>query len=207
MAAPRGYTIEQPARIALDLPGVTSKLGEKNRELGVGNARSVTVVEAKDRTRLIVNMSTLAPYSTRSDGNNLYILVGDGARASSAEAVVSAAPVTPAYSSAGKSIKGIDFQRGELGEGNVVIDLSDPTVSPDIQEVGGKIRLEFVKTQLPESLRVRLDVKDFATPVQFVNAAAQGDKVSINIESAGFYDYLAFQTDNKLTISVKPHSR
>ena len=75
VVAPRGYTIEQPARIALDLPGVTNKLGVKNRELGVGNARSVTIVETKDRTRLIVNLSTLVPYATRAEGNNLYVVV------------------------------------------------------------------------------------------------------------------------------------
>ena len=77
VTAPRGYTIEQPARIALDLPGVSNKLGSKNRELGVGNARSITIVEAKDRTRLIVNLTSLAPYSTRVEGNDLYVLVGD----------------------------------------------------------------------------------------------------------------------------------
>ena len=70
VAAPRGYTIEQPARIALDLPGVANKLGVKNRELGMGNARSVTVVEAKDRTRLIINLTNLSPYNTRTEGNN-----------------------------------------------------------------------------------------------------------------------------------------
>lgn len=205
VVSPRGYTIEQPARIALDLPGVTNKLGTKNRELGVGNARSVTVVEAKDRTRLIVNLSTLVPYTTRSEGNNLFVVVGDASAAASPVAAVSA-PVKPLSAALpmGRSIGGIDFQRGEQGEGNVVIALSDPSVSPDIQEQGGKIRIDFSKTQLPENLRVKLDVKDFATPVQFVSASSQADKASIVIEPTGFYDYLAFQTDNKLTISVKP---
>ncbi|MGH8601380.1 MAG: type IV pilus secretin PilQ [Gammaproteobacteria bacterium] len=205
--APRGYTIEQPARIALDLPGVTNKLGEKNRELGVGNARSVTVIEVKDRTRLIVNLSTLVPYSTRVEGNNLFVVIGDSS--AGASIAVPAAPVAPTppvktYAAAGKAINNIDFQRGEQGEGNVVIELSDPSVSPDIQEQGGKIRLDFAKTQLPESLRVRLDVKDFATPVQFVSAASSADKASITIEPTGSYDYLAYQADNKLTVSIKP---
>lgn len=203
VTVPRGYTIEQPARIALDLPGVVNKLGVKNRELGVGNARSVTVVEAGDRTRLIVNLSTLAPYSARAEGNALFVVVGDGVtRAASPVAAVKSA-VKP-YVAAGKAIKGIDFQRGEQGAGNVVIELSDPNVSPDIQDQGGKIRLDFAKTQLPEALRVRLDVKDFATPVQFVSAASQGDKTSISIEPTGLYDYMAYQTDNKLTVSIKP---
>ncbi|MGL4318478.1 MAG: type IV pilus secretin PilQ [Pseudomonas sp.] len=203
--SPRGYTIEQPARIALDLPGVANKLGTKNRELGVGNARSVTVVEAKDRTRLIVNLSTLVPYTTRAEGNNLYVVVGDasGVGAVPVSVATQAKPVSAAIP-AQRAIEGIDFQRGELGEGNVVIALSDPSVSPDIQEQGGKIRIDFAKTQLPENLRVKLDVKDFATPVQFVSASGQSDKASVVIEPTGFYDYLAFQADNKLTISVKP---
>lgn len=211
VVAPRGYTIEQPARIALDLPGVTSKLGSRNRELGVGNARSVTVVEAKDRTRLIINLNSLAPYTTRAEGNNLFVVVGgtatSGARSAAAPVAPLAKPVAQAakpFVPAGKAIRNIDFQRGAQGEGNVVIDLSEPGLSPDIQESGGKIRLDFPRTQLPDQLRARLDVKDFATPVQFVNASVSGDKASIIIEPSGNYDYLAYQTDNRLTVSVKP---
>nr|WP_256834286.1 type IV pilus secretin PilQ [Pseudomonas oleovorans] len=210
--APRGYTIEQPARIALDLPGVSNKLGSKNRELGVGNARSVTIVEAKDRTRLIVNLTNLAPYSTRVDGSDLFVLVGESSAANARPAA--AAPVAVAqpvpkktYGMQSKSISNIDFQRGEQGEGNVVITLSDASVSPDIQEQGGKIRVDFAKTELPESLRVRLDVKDFATPVQFVSATGGAGKSSIVIEPVGLYDYLAYQTEDKLTLSVKPLSQ
>lgn len=207
VTAPRGYTIEQPARIALDLPGVSNKLGSKNRELGIGNARSVTIVEAKDRTRLIVNLTSLAPYSTRVDGNDLFVLVGDSAaapRPAAAPVAATPAPAKKTYGPQAKAISNIDFQRGEQGEGNVVITLSDKSVAPDIQEQGGKIRLDFAKTELPESLRVRLDVKDFATPVQFVSATGSADKASIVIEPVGFYDYLAYQTENKLTLSVKP---
>jgi len=207
--APRGYTIEQPARIALDLPGVTNKLGAKNKELGVGNARSVTVVEAKDRTRLIINLTNLAPYSTRTEGRILYVVVGEGAKdsglvAQSPSVAVPAVAQAKNYASQGQAIKNIDFQRGEQGEGNVVITLSDASVSPDIQDQGGKIRLNFTKTQLPESLRVRLDVKDFATPVQFVSASESNGQANIVIEPSGSYDYLAYQADNKLTLSIKP---
>ncbi|OLU33195.1 fimbrial protein [Pseudomonas sp. PA15(2017)] len=224
VAAPRGYTIEQPARIALDLPGVSNKLGVKNRELGMGNARSVTVVEAKDRTRLIINLTNLSSYNTRTEGNNLFVQVGAGVATSAtttAAAPVSApapaaarpaqaatpvaAPAAPkVFGAVNKSISNIDFQRGEQGEGNVVINLSDASVSPDIQERGGKIILNFNRTQLPEALRVRLDVKDFATPVQFVSASGTGDDASIVIEPVGAFDYLAYQTENKLTLSVKP---
>ncbi|WP_181296463.1 type IV pilus secretin PilQ [Pseudomonas sp. Q2-TVG4-2] len=207
---PRGYTLDQPARIALDLPGVSSKLASKNHELGVGNARSVTVVEAQGRTRLIVNLTSLVPYSTRVDGNNLFVVLGESG---SSPAAVTAAPavavsqVAPAPAmAAGKSISNIDFRRGEDGAGNVVITLSDPSISPSIEEQGGKIRVSFAKTQLPESLRVRLDVQDFATPVKFVDSSSKADGASIAIEPSGRYDYLAYQTDDKLTISVKPLS-
>jgi len=215
VAAPRGYTIEQPARIALDLPGVTNKLGSRNRELGIGNARSLTVVEAEDRTRLIINLNSLQPYTTRVAGNNLFVVVGGAptVNANNAAAVSPVAPVAQSvvqapkpFVSAGKSVRGIDFQRGAQGEGNVVIELSEPGINPDIQESGGKIRLNFPRTQLPEQFRSRLDVKDFATPVQFVTASVSGDQASIVIEPSGNYDYLAYQADNRLTISVKPLS-
>jgi len=240
VAVPKGYTIEQPARIALDLPGVANKLGTKSRDLGNGNARSVTVVEAGNRTRLIINLTNLASYDTRVDGRNLYVTIGGTAGRqvaaaqgsltpnlprAAAPATVTApatgsvartvAPATPATSSVaaitasrpplrGKAIRHIDFQRGPQGEGNVVIDLSETGINPDIQEQGGKIRLAFAGTQLPEELRVRLDVKDFATPVQFVNASADSGGATIVIEPTGTYDYLAYQTNNRLTLSVKP---
>jgi len=208
VTTPRGYTLDQPARIALDLPGVSNKLGAKNRELGVGNARSVTVVEAQGRTRLIVNLNTLVPYSTRVDGNNLFVVLGESSGAVRAPAV-SAAPIAPVAAPAkaaavGKAIENIDFRRGEDGAGNVVITLSDPSVGSTIEEQGGKIRVLFDKAQLPEALRVRLDVQDFATPVKFVDSSAQAGGASVAIEPTGRYDYLAYQTDNKLTISIKP---
>src|SRR5471032_561325 len=207
---PKGYTTESPARIALDLPGVANKLTNKNRDLGRGNARSATVVEANDRTRLIISLTQLAPYSTRVEGNNLFVVVGQGAKVNVPKPVASApraATVKPAaaktWAPVTKAIRGVDFQRGTQGEGNVVIDLSDPTISPDIQERGGKISVDFAKTQLPDPLRVRLDVKDFATPVQFVNASVVADKASISIEPVGAYEYSTYQTDNKLTVSIR----
>ncbi|MCP1499219.1 type IV pilus assembly protein PilQ [Pseudomonas migulae] len=208
---PHGYTTEQPARIALDLPGVVNQLSSKTRDLGGGNARSATVVEAKDRTRLIINLTQLTPYTARVEGNNLFVVVGRGAsNAASAPAakpprVATATPApAKAYAPVSKAIRGVDFQRGTQGEGNVVIDLSDPSIAPDIQERDGKIVVGFARTQLPEPLRVRLDVKDFATPVQFVNASATGDRATISIEPSGAFDYSTYQTDNKLTVSIRP---
>src|SRR5690606_34048012 len=144
---PHGYTLEQPARIALDLPGVSNKLGVKNRELGVGNARSVTVVEGQGRTRLIVNLTTLVPYSTRVEGSNLFVVLGESAASvSSATPAPVASPAQSKSLVVGKAISNIDFRRGDDGAGNVIITLSDPSVSSSIEEQGGKIRVSFAKT-------------------------------------------------------------
>ncbi|WP_085717322.1 type IV pilus secretin PilQ [Pseudomonas sp. B28(2017)] len=202
---PHGYTTESPARIALDLPGVASQLASKTRGLGSGNARSATVVEAGDRTRLIINLARPAPYDSRIEGNNLLVVVGQGVKSSTSRPAATAMQVAArAAVTAGKAIRGVDFQRGTQGEGNVVIDLSDPSIAPDIQEREGKIIVGFAKTRLPEPLRVRLDVKDFATPVQFVNASTSGDRAIISIEPGGTFDYSTYQTDSKLTVSVRP---
>tara|TARA_R110001599_G_scaffold5120_1_gene25716 strand:- start:59432 stop:61522 length:2091 start_codon:yes stop_codon:yes gene_type:complete len=222
LSTPKGYTIEQPARIAIDLPGVTNELDSRNRELGMGNARSLTVVEANDRTRLIINLDSLVPYTTRTEGNDLYVMVGEGeapgyttasAAAPASVAVVpgdwrsSTEPAVMSPATSGSAIRGLDFQRGDQGEGNVVVDLSDPSVRVDVQEQGGKIRLSFPNTQLPDALRVRLDVTDFATPVNFVNASSSNGNAVINIEPTGFYEHLVYQTDDRLIVSFKPLSQ
>ena len=215
---PKGYTIERPARIALDLPGVTSQLTSKTREIGMGNARSLSVIEAQDRTRLIVNLNSLSGYTTRAEGKHLYVIIGDQSQLGSRTAPQGVQPSVQAGQSptsfterkhavSGPGINNLDFQRGEQGEGNVVISLTDPNLISDIKDEGGKIRVTFPRASLPETLRVRLDVKDFATPVQFVNASQSSDSVSILIEPTGHYDYLAYQSDDKLTISVKPLTR
>ncbi|QJP93420.1 MULTISPECIES: type IV pilus secretin PilQ [Pseudomonas] len=207
---PKGYTTDSPARIALDLPGVASQLATKTRDLGSGNARSATVVEANDRTRLIINLTQLAPYDARVEGNTLFVVVGQGTKATAPRPAAKTPRSTPVaapartYAPVARAIRGVDFQRGTAGEGNVVIDLSDPTIAPDIQEHDGKIILNFARTQLPEPLRVRLDVKDFATPVQFVNAGVSGDRATITVEPGGTFDYSTYQTDNKLTVSIRP---
>ena len=202
---PRGYTIEQPARIALDLPGVGNKLKNKHQELGAGNARSVTVVEAQERTRVIINLTTLVGYNTRVEGNNLFVVVGEGVDRNTARAPVQV--TRPAKTVASRAVSNIDFQRGDQGEGNVIIDLSTSAGSPSIQLQGNKIEISLPKTALPDELRVRFDVKDFATPVSFVSATEKAGNASIVIESAGDFDYLAYQTDERLTVSVRPMSK
>ncbi len=204
---PTGYTIEQPARIALDLNGVTSALKTKYHPLGVGNARSVTVVEAGDRTRVIVSMTELVAYSTRIDGNSLYILVGEqgqiGGYVAAGDSPVGTfeeEELVPDRS----VVQDIDFRRGELGEGRVIVNLSNPGIGVDVDSEGGKIRVVFRNTLLPNNLQRRLDVTDFATPVQIIDALPESTDVILLIEPTGDYDYLAYQADNVFTLEVKP---
>jgi len=220
IAKPQSYTIDQPPRIALDMPGVTNKLGSKSRELGVGNAKSIALVETADKTRLIINLATPTPHSSRVNENNLYIVLGENQQAAHKPPVLQSPP-SAATASAGSPAKGaaatsgmpssslpsvsnIDFRRADDGAGHVVITLSDDAITPKIDERGGKIVVQLDKTQLPDALRARLDVQDFATPVKFVDATTNNNSTSITIEPVGYYEYLSFQTDNQLTVSVKP---
>ncbi len=203
---PKGYTIEQPARIVLDLPGVTSGLDEKHHNLGIGNARRVSVVSTKDRTRAIVNLTQLVAYETEVRGNTLFLLVGAGG-GSSAVADSSGEPspgATRVASAGGSSIEQVDFRRGEGGEGRIILTLSNPKVPINVSGDAGKIRVEVRNTALPKELQRRLDVTDFATPVQIVDALQEGDNTVFTIDATGNYDYLAYQADNTMSIDVTP---
>ena len=206
---PTGYTIEQPARIVLDLPGVTSGLADKHHNLGIGNARRVSVVSTRDRTRAIVNLTELVAYEASVEGNTIYLMVGTGGGsgqvASSSSPAPSASVATPAASSVGDSqIVDVDFRRGEGGEGRILLRLSNPKAPIDVASDGGKIRVEVRNTTLPANLQRRLDVTDFATPVQIVDALQEGEHTVFTIDATGNYDYLAYQADDTMSIDVTP---
>ena len=206
---PKGYTIESPARIALDLMDTKSGLATKYHSLGVGNAREVTVIEAKDRTRVIVNLTQLVPYETRTEGNVLFMYVGSGgAQGVPAQRPYSDADVaaTEAPPSRDSRVTDVDFRRGESGEGRIVVTLSDPKAPVDVSSEAGQIKIQIRNTQLPENLRRRLDVTDFATPVQVVDAVQSGPNITITIAAKGNFDYLAYQADESLTVNVNPIS-
>ncbi len=206
---PKGYTIESPARIALDLMDTKSGLATKYHSLGVGNAREVTVIEAKDRTRVIVNLTQLVPYETRTEGNTLFMYVGSGGaqgvptQRPYSDADVAATEVAPSSDS---HVSDIDFRRGDSGEGRIVVTLSDPKAPVDVSSESGQIKIQIRNTRLPENLRRRLDVTDFATPVQVVDAVQSGPNIAITIAAKGNFDYLAYQADESLTVNVNPIS-
>lgn len=197
----KGYSIEQPARIALDLVGADSDIAGKRQNLGSGNARSVTIVEAKDRTRLIFNLESLTGYSTRTEGDDLIVLLGNDQvdkqkQASQGNDYNGEAAVT-----------GVDFRRGESGEGRVIIKLSEPSIPVDVKEESGKIVARFVGAGVPNELVRKLDVTDFATPVKMVETQSADGSTMVVIEPTGVWEYLAYQADSEFSINVKPVSK
>ena len=204
---PTAYNIERPARIALDLPGVNSALDQKKYTLSYGNAQSVVVLETADRTRVVINLVELSPYTSVVDGNSLLIEVGNSEIVDTFKAADEALSEQVAASAQNRvGITHIDFQRGESGEGNVVIELSDDQVDVDVRFEGQKILIEFADATVPEQLQRRYDVTDFATPVVDFEVGEAGADTSIAISPQGDYDYLAYQTDNVYVLSVRPLS-
>ena len=204
---PEGYTIENPARIVLDLAGVESALEQKKHVLSFENARSAVVLGTSDRTRLIINMLAMTPYETSIEGNVLKVVVGgeDGPSVTQQRSTYVEATSTEEDRSdqSEYSIKNVDFKRGDQGEGLVSIELSDPSVSVDVSQVGKGIKLSFFRTSLPEPLNRRLDVVDFATPVKEIDTSHDGSTTFVTVDAVGEYDYMAYQTDNHYVVSVK----
>ncbi len=217
---PRGYTIEKPARIALDLLSVESSLESKYHNLGAGNARSVTVMQAKDKLRVIVNLTEMVAYQTEVDGTNLLIRVGKSATEKLVQEPAqsnedASGPKFEGSTSRAASVKAtsisqveeIDFRRGVEGEGQVIVTLSDPTASVDLTEESGNIVVEFIGVELPEDLRRRIDVIDFATPVRTIDAITEEGNAKLIIHPDSSFEYLAYQADKQFTVSVKPVSK
>lgn len=203
---PISFTINNPARIALDFPATENKLAKRTTQIGVGVARSVSVVEARGRTRVVLSLVQLVPYETRVEGKNVYVILESmSASMSMATPPVDKEPTvfTSREISASHAIKSIDFRRGEKGEGRILVTLSDSGVNVNIQEQGGKLALDFADTNVAAELERRLDVTDFATPVTMIDTFRQGGNVRIVVTAQGRYEHMAYQSDNLMTIEVK----
>ncbi len=203
---PKGYTIDQPARIALDLEGVSSKLKKKKHTLDIGNAKSALVLESNGRTRFILNMTELSGYVTRVEGNSLLVEVGDSGAKDYLKSTKSVLAFSDDKNAGQRAVKNIDFQRGDDGEGKLIVQLSDPKTEVDVRQEGSRIRVVFKGTDLPTDLRHRYDVSDFATPVKSMQATHSGGDAQISVSSKGQYDFLAYQVDNEYVLSIKPLS-
>lgn len=200
---PAAFTINTPPRIAFDFPNTANGLGKSSQEFGEGDLRAVNIVQAGSRTRLVVNLSQMLNYDTRIDGNNLIITLQGKSSANNAGAVTTARFAEAKPSTQAHSLRDIDFRRGKNGEGRVQVDLSDASVGIDIKQQGKTLVVDFSKTNLPRNLQRKLDVVDFGTPVQLVDAFAQGENTRLVIEPKGTWEYAAYQTDNKFIIEVK----
>ncbi|MEO5771167.1 MAG: AMIN domain-containing protein, partial [Burkholderiaceae bacterium] len=209
-AVPAGFAIQAPPRIAIDLPGVGSALPRPSVELNQGNLRSVNVAQAGERTRLVLNLKQAATYRAQLEGNALLIIIDSGAPAS---ATVAAAPVAatpgsgnfaPVQSRETQGLRDIDFRRGADGAGRVIVSLPNSQVGVDIRQQGTGLVVEFLRSAVPDSLRKRLDVTDFGTPVQSVTTSQAGDRVRMVVEPRGNWEHSAYQSDNQFVLEVRP---
>ncbi|HSW15155.1 MAG TPA: type IV pilus secretin PilQ [Solimonas sp.] len=205
------FTIDRPARLSLDLPATQVALPERYKRINVGNVRSVASAEAKGRTRVVVELSELAPYNLRVDGNKIFLQI-DSAGTAAAATTAAAAPLAfqPASSIAAAGdaagVRNIDFRRGERGEGRVVVQLTNARTPVDVREEGGKVIASFANSTAPERLIKRLDVLDFATPVKFIDTRRDGPNVVITVSPvAGIeFDQVAYQTGDQFTLELQP---
>jgi len=203
------YSIEKPARIAIDFPDTSSSLERKRFSLPYGNATGAVVLESGDRTRLVVNLVKLVPYETRVEGNNLYLVVGQEGTDYVKQATdphrieTGVVPVAEVKS----EISDLQFQRTGDGEGRLTLELTDPSVDVNVFSEAGNVKVEFLNTTVAERLIRRYDVTDFATPVDSVEVNTVERGATLTIKTTGEFDYLAYQTDNQYVLSVKPLSK
>ena len=205
---PVSFTIDDPARISLDLPNTTLALDTRRQEVNVGSLTTILAAEANGRTRIVVNLTAMVPYETRVEGNNVYVRIGLAPGASATPvftAQPSQTPTTRTAAAAGdRTIRNIDFRRGADGAGQVVVELADPRTTVDVRQEGGRIVVDFQNTTLPQELMRRLDVTDFATPVFTIDALRSNRDARLVVTAAADYDQVAYQSDNQFTLELKP---
>jgi type IV pilus assembly protein PilQ len=200
---PLSFTIDSPARIALDLGDTAMGLSQRRKDVGIGVLDTILAAEAGGRTRVVLNLDAMVPYETRVAGNSVYVTLGGAAAAAPVTAFEGRA--APSRAAAGaRSITGVDFRRSETGAGRIIVDLTDPGTPVDVRKEGERITVSFGGTTLPDSLLKRLDVIDFATPVNTVDALRVGGDARLVIAATGPFEELAYQSDNVFTIEVQP---
>ncbi len=209
-SAPASFSVATPARIAFDFAKTSNESGKNLVDANQGDLRSINLVQAGDRTRLVLNLKRTVSYNTAIEGNAVVVTLtaplSDVAAATAGDRAPTPTRFAEATTPAGvsHSVRDIDFRRAADGTGRVVVDLSDSQTGVDIRTQGQTIVIDFQKTTLPDSLRRRLDVTDFATPVQTISTFTQGENVRMVIEPRGLWEHNAYQTDNRLVVEVKP---
>jgi type IV pilus assembly protein PilQ len=201
----KSFSTDNPARIAIDLPGISNNSGKKSIPINIGKALSIRAVQAGDRTRVVLNLSESVPYSTKIEGKSVFITLNRTEALKKANS--STVAVTPSTNNNAIAVQNVDFRRGEKGEGRVLVSLNSASTIVDVEEQGGKIIVDIKDAQLPAKLANRLDVLDFATPVKTVDVKSQGDSARLTITPVGLYEFLSYQMDGLLTLEFKPLTR
>src|SRR6202451_3885688 len=204
---PLPFTIDKLARIAFDLPNTTLALASRRIHVRSGGLDTVLAAEANGRTRLVVNVDSLMPYTTQVDGNTIIVTLGgqpgDAAKQAAVARGSSAQGATPVE----RAIRTIDFRRGSDGTGRVIAQLTDPRTPVNVRQEGNQVVVDFAGTLMPKNLMRRYDVMDFATPVQTVDALRVEGSSRLVISAQGDFEQLAYQSDNQYTIEVKPSTK
>lgn len=200
---PAGFAVANPARIAFDFPATANALGRTSQVLNEGDLRSINVVQVGDRTRLVLNLVRNLNYRTRLDGKSLYVTLSPVERLSDNQAERSVRFAEESLVGVRHSVRDVMFRRGRDGEGRIIVDLSDSGTGIDIRKQGPNLIVDFMKTTLPDHLRRKLDVTDFATPVTGVEARGVGENVRLTITPRGLWEHNAYQTDNQFVVEVK----
>jgi len=204
---PLAFTIENPARIALDLPDTALGLTSRRRDVNLGPLDTILTAEANGRTRVVLNLGSMVEYKTVRSGNTVTITLGDSDdySAGSTQFASAASSSDRSYATPGnRAISSVDFRRTRDGGGRVIVNLTDPSTPVDIRQEGGRVVAVFKDTSLPAELMRRLDVMDFATPVTTVDTLRTNQDTRIVISADGKYEQLAYQSDNEFTIEINP---
>jgi type IV pilus assembly protein PilQ len=207
---PVAFTIDNPARISLDLANTALALPSRRIDVRSGGVDSVLAAEAAGRTRLVLNLDRLVPYQTRVSGNDIIVLLGAGsssnvaAASASTGASGSTATRTSAAPAGSRGIRGIDFRRGAGGTGRVIVRLADPHMPASLRQLGNQIVVDFAGAEVASNLARRYDAADFATPVAGFDVVRVGDGVRLNITANGDFEHLAYQSDDQYVVEVQP---
>lgn len=206
-APPPSFSVANPARIAFDFPATGNALGRTTQTIEQGDLRSANIVQAGDRTRVVLNMVKMNPHDVRIDGRSVVIAIRPASVQEMQGSVVAQAQGNFAESrstaAVGQGVRDVNFRRGKDGEGRVVVDLGSPDTGIDIRQQGGNIVVDFLGASLPEHLRRRSDVTDFGTPVTSMSAQQMGDKVRLTVTPNGLWEHNAYQSDNRFVLEVK----
>jgi len=188
---PKTFSIDDPARVVLDFTGVKNLLDKKTEQINIGATKSISTVEAGERTRMVINLNQKVPYNIEQNGNIVMVTI-DGGSQSKISATKARYQVT-----------NIDFRRGEKGEAKLMIELNDQGAAVNIQQERDTVVVDLVGVTLPEKLQRRLDVADFATPVKIIDSIQKGGNTQLTLSTVGKFEHIAYQTDNMLVIEVK----